>query len=122
MNNKEKIMDSKYKIIRKKMEDAQSTCWKRFNKVRCPSLKIMADYINNTLYGYTAKVEETSCCKGRQMSSGVYYSRSDYNGNKLIVKKNGKVVFEHDAIKTYRYNVEVVQWIFLQELESTKNE
>ncbi len=107
-------MDNRYKQIRYKMEAAQKTRCQRF-KSKCPSLKIMADYINSTLDGYDAKIEKTESSKGRQLSSGVYYSRSNYYGNKLIVKKGNSTVFEHDSTKTYRYNIEVVNWIFSQE-------
>ena len=113
-------MTNKYELIRKKMEDAKNTCGKRFNKVRCPSLKVMADYINGTLDGYNAEIEKTESSKGRQLSSGVYYSRSDYYGNKLIVKKDNLIVLEHDSTQTYRYNIEVVNWIFSQEEKKIK--
>lgn len=107
-------MNDKYKKIKTNMEAAQKTCGSRFG-VRCPSLKVMADYINNVLDGFNANIEKTSCCRGRQMRSGVYYSSKEYYGNKLIVRKDGNLVFEHDSTKTYRYNVEVVRWIFSQE-------
>jgi len=106
-------MKIEYKKIEQKMKKAMQNRWSRpHERVRCPSLKKMAEYINNTMKGYTARVDTTSCYKGRQLPSGVFYSQQTYHGNRVIVKKGNKIVLDHDATGTYRHNTEVAEWIF----------
>jgi len=109
---KDMKMNDKYLKIQKKMKDAKDTRYKKYasDRVRCPSLKVMADYINNVLNGYTAKITSSESCKG--VKAGRFFvSSSTCYGNKITVKKGTYIVLEHDATQTYRYNGEVANWI-----------
>ncbi len=104
----------------KAMENRMLQCIKtqfntrRYERVKCPRLKQMAEFINAKFPDLDAEVRGTSSIKGRQGSSGVYYSQRDYDGNKLTVreKKTYKTVYSHDSTETYRENRDVARWIF----------
>jgi hypothetical protein len=77
-------------------------------------LKTIAKDINETMsgYGYEASIVGGYSCTdvskaGRLM---VDYGNDRY-GNKIVVKKDGKVVLSHDSTQTYRKNSEVEFWL-----------
>ena len=86
--------------------------------VKSPRLAKLAEFVNNDpglkRKGITARTYNTTIRKGRQMSSGVYYSWGDYPGTVFIASKGAEKVFEHNSAETYRRNVEVVRWILDQ--------
>lgn len=88
------------------------------DKMKAPSLKHLSDFINTDIImqakGFKAELDHTTISKGRQMSSGVYYTRGTYTGNKLTVCVNGQQVYEHNSAETYRSNSDVVSWILRQ--------
>lgn len=108
------------KQIREKMIAALATEYKRYacDRVRCPSLKKMAQYINEAVDGFTAVLDDWSEYKGRQLSSGVYYTRQSYDGHRLTItdEKTKVVVKEHCSTETYRRNTDIAR-VILCELE-----
>lgn len=83
--------------------------------VRSPTLTKMANVVNcffKVNGKFTAKVRKTMSHKGRQMSSGVYYTRHEYYGNVFeLYDSNGKLVFAHDSTETYRTNRDVAEYL-----------
>lgn len=73
-------------------------------------LASLAKFINDRLPGYVAKIEPGYCNTDRKVGRLRIPGRGR-NGNKLVVRKNGEVVFDHNAAETYRKNSEVVNWI-----------
>ena len=106
------------KQIREKMIAALATEYKKFpcDRVRCPSLKKMAQYINEVADGFIAALEDWSEYKGRK-AGRVYYTRQTYYGHKLtITDVSGKELMQHRSSEAYRKNTDVARFI-LCELE-----
>ncbi|MEK6879591.1 MAG: hypothetical protein AABY22_08290 [Nanoarchaeota archaeon] len=105
-------MKKQFKEIENKMRKAidteYSSKWKR---VRCPSLKTMAHFINNVFIGYKAEIKRTMESKDGRIGHRPFV-RQYYEGNELFVyDQNGNQIFRHNAVETYRRNVEVANWI-----------
>ena len=102
------------KQIREKMIAALATEYKRgvCDRVRCPSLKKMVQYINEAVDGFIATLEDWSEYKGRK-AGRVYYTRQTYYGHKLTITdmKTDNVVKEHCSCETYRRNTDVARFI-----------
>lgn len=105
--------------IKDKMVKALETQFSRkYERVRCPSLKVMAEYINEVFPQYKASVRVTTSSKERSGKGCRYvYSRRYYDGNMLEVmdKKTFKNVYQHDSTETYRCNTDVANWIIREE-------
>ena len=113
--------------IREKMLAAIDTQFNRNPKerVRCPSLKKMAEYINETFPNLHAEIMECPTGKGRQFSSGVYVSLHYYDGHRLTIidKRSGKEIFRHTSTGTYCRNENVAKFIFkLEEVKGVGND
>lgn len=91
--------------------------WSFSEKVKCPSLKKMAAYINTIFPELDAKVESWSEYKGRK-AGRIYYSGQSYYGNRLTVKDKNiqREIIQHESTETYRVNTDVAKnIIFWQE-------
>lgn len=111
MNNKE------LKTIEEKMRKAIDTQFKKRvyeEKVRCPSLSKMAQFINAKFPNLTATVSMGySYTKDRKMGRLRSPGIRDYQGNELEVKdKEGAIIYTHDSTETYRSNIDVAEFIF----------
>lgn len=77
-------------------------------------LKTIALEINFVLgpHGYVAKIVEGYCNTDRKIpGTRLIHPGKGRRGNRLIVHKNGEVVFDHNASETYRHNSEVESWL-----------
>lgn len=86
-----------------------------WGKTKSPRLKQLAKFINKNIPDVEAEIEEGYCNTDRH-PKGVRWripGKGRY-GNKLIVKKEGKIIFEHNAAETYRQNYEACRWICQQ--------
>lgn len=77
-------------------------------------LSAIAEWINSNLRenGYEAKIEKSFCNTDSKIK-GTRFRRPGKGryGNKLLVLKNGNLIFSHDAAETYRSNDEVEFWL-----------
>ncbi len=81
-------------------------------ELRGKRLKTLAAFINKNL-PYSATIVEGYCNTDRHIPGTRLRSpgKGRY-GNKLVIRnRTGCIVFEHNAAGTYRYNLEVVEWI-----------
>lgn len=76
-----------------------------------PRLKTLAKQING-MPGYSARIEKGYCNTDRNIrGTRLRLPGKGRYGNRIIVKKDGIVVLDHNAAETYRQNWEVVDWI-----------
>lgn len=85
---------------------------------RAPSLKQLAEFINEWLPKLEAKIVEGYCDTDRKIGR-LRWPGKGRTGNKIVVeKRRGKrgryPFYEHNAADTYRHNGEVVRWIAKQ--------
>ncbi len=73
-------------------------------------LKQIAEWINANMPSYTAEIVEGYCNTDRKAGRLRIPGKGRY-GNRLIVRKAGAVVLDHNSAETYRRNEEVEQWL-----------
>lgn len=73
-------------------------------------LKAIATWINENMPGYRAEIVEGYCNTDRKIGRQRWPGKGRY-GNRLIVKKGGAVVLDHNSAETYRSNDEVERWL-----------
>lgn len=73
-------------------------------------LKQIAEWINANMPNYTAEIVEGYCDTDRKAGRLRIPGKGRY-GNRLIVRKAGAVVLDHNSAETYRRNEEVEQWL-----------
>ena len=67
--------------------------------------------INENMPGYTAEVVKGYCNTDRQVpGTRLRWPGKGRTGNRIIVKKDGTVIFDHNGAETYRCNQEVMDW------------
>jgi hypothetical protein len=84
---------------------------------RAPSLRQMADFINDRFPEWRARVESCQVSTDRKIpGTRLRHPGKGRYGNKLTVSETAsyKIVFSHNAAETYRQNYEVCQWIVKQ--------
>jgi hypothetical protein len=98
-----------------KMRQATETRFDR-KRVRCPSLKAMAAFIEEEL-GYRVVVDSVLESTDQKIA-GTRLRRVGRGrvGNRLRIYNGETLVKEHNAAETYRHNTEVAEWI-LERLE-----
>ena len=118
------------KPIKMQMRNAIKTEWNRnrYEKTKCPSLKLMCEFINENFKDLTATLTETEVRKDRHVA-GTHFRHEgcrNYKGYVLRVFKKGeeslwggKEIYQHDSTETYRQNTDVAKWI-LQRLKEEK--
>ena len=77
-------------------------------------LKTIAKWINEWMSqdGYRAEIVEGYCNTDRKIpGTRLKHPGKGRWGNRIIVKKNGKVVLDHNSTETYRTNSEVEEWV-----------
>lgn len=73
-------------------------------------LKQIAEWINANMPSYTAEIAEGYCNTDRKAGRLRIPGKGRY-GNRLIARKAGAVVLDHNSAETYRRNEEVEQWL-----------
>ena len=73
-------------------------------------LKQIAEWINANMPGYTAELAEGYCNTDRKAGRLRIPAKGRY-GNRLIVRKAGAVILDHNSAETYRRNEEVERWL-----------
>lgn len=103
--------------VKNKMIQAIATRFKKY-PIRCPSLKKMAQYVNEYLSpDYTAQVDIGESTTGRKVGR-LWINRRTYSGNRIKIRnKKREVVLDHNSVETYRYNAEVADFILKLEKE-----
>ena len=102
--------------LRKKMIGCYNTQFRKYGegRIRCPSIKQMAKYIEEKHPELEVRIRGTSAYKYTK-ASGMQYSTGggskEYVGNILTIYKDRKEIFEHDSTETYRTNSEVADFI-----------
>ena len=101
--------------------ETQSNPWN--DKVRCPSIKKMAEYIKAKHPEYEVQLRTTSCIKTTKPRGYRYTTGGgtrDYTGLILTVLLGNQIIIEHDTTETYRLNVDVASKIIELE-QNNKN-
>ena len=101
--------------VREKMERAVATqfAFPVSKRTRCPRLATMARYIEEHL-GFQTEIKRGYCNTDRKPRGSriITSPGKGRRGNRLIVRDaSGEVILDHNAAETYRYNVEVAEWI-----------
>ncbi len=73
-------------------------------------LKTIAKFINENMPGYSARIERAFCNTDLKVGR-LRIPKKGCWGNRLIVEKDGEIVFRHNAAETYRMNSEVEDWL-----------
>lgn len=73
-------------------------------------LKTIAEWMNTNMPGYTAEIREGFCNTDRKCGRLRIPGKGRY-GNRLIVRKQGDIVLDHNSAETYRTNEEVEDWL-----------
>lgn len=81
-------------------------------------IKTIAEWINANMDGYKAEIIEGFCDTDRKAGRLRIPGKGRY-GNRLIVRKAGAVVLDHNSAETYRRNEEIEEWLD-RELHSGK--
>ncbi len=112
-------MKTESRKIRNRMID----CIKNYSYVgrnhpRCPSIKVMVNYIKDVHKDWEVDITDWSCskttsCAGMRYSTGG--GTRDYDGVRLIVRKDGSNFIHHNTTETYRNNREVAEKILYAE-------
>ena len=100
------------KKIKKQMEDAIKCRLGLDEKVRCPRLKKMAEYIDAVFPDFTTQIIPWSESKDRKIGR-LRSPGKTYEGHKLYVRSvaTDNIVFEHTTTETYRVNADVARYI-----------
>lgn len=78
----------------------------------------IAKWINEHIPDYSAEIIDGYCNTDRKSGRLRSPGKGRY-GNRIIVRKDGVVVFDHNSAETYRRNSEVEQW--LENIAVSKN-
>ena len=86
-----------------------------------PRLKTIAKMINENMPGYAAEIVKGYCNTDRKMAgTRLRWPGKGRTGNRIIVKKDGVVIFDHNGAETYRCNQEVMGW-YMREMVHKEN-
>lgn len=78
-----------------------------------PRLTTLAAFIRAEMPDVTVTLEEGYCNTDRKPAGLRYITHvgKGRKGTRLRVRRDGKVVYDHNAAETYRSNSDVVRWI-----------
>lgn len=104
---------------KEKMQQALDTEWKRsrYERVRCPSIAKMAEYIKAVFPDLKVITEQTEDVKDTKIAgSRLRNPGKTYEGKRIkVINRNGIELLDHSSVETYRRNTEVAQWILDRE-------
>lgn len=104
--------------VKEKMQQAIDTEWKRsrYERVRCPSIAKMAEYIKAVFPDLKVILDQTEDSKDRMIAgSRLRIPGKTYEGKRIkVINRDGAKLLNHSSVETYRRNTEVAQWILNQ--------
>lgn len=104
----------KIKQIKQRMIACVNAGFFERNKFRCPSIKQMASYLEETHPELDVRLRGISTYKTRKPAGFTYTTSGgerEYQGTHLIVKNGDEIIIDHDTTETYRENREVAEKI-----------
>ena len=114
-------MNAKLKHIRERMAKAVATenRPRRYERIRCPSLKQMALYANERVDGLTAVISRDSDTRVRK-AGRLIFSSNTVEGNVItFFNRKGEKIKNHNTAETYRRNTEIATFILEAEERGT---
>lgn len=109
----------KLEEVKTKMQRAVETEYHRntWQRVRCPSIAKMAEYVRAVFPDLKVRVEESEDTKDRPAGRLRIPGKTYYGKRIVVINRDGNKLLDHDSSETYRHNTEVARWILKREEE-----